>query len=270
VTLGRGIRIIDEAFLRCDKVIYNEYNNGLYLGNEENPYFALVKVSHENAEYIEIHPDTVVICGGAIESCDSIKAITVDGDNPYFKSVDGSLFSGDGSRLIKYAAASEASSYRIPEGTVIIDKQAFDKAINLIEVIIPDSVEILEHSAFINCENLQSIKFGNGLKKIGGQAFGFCSSLTEITIPDSAETVSYNAFSYCTKLEKAVIGSGTKHLGNNTFIGCTSLKEVVFKNPHGWTVRAMYGIFSNKIDVYNPQKNAENLTGEYLAYFWNR
>lgn len=159
----------------------------------------------------------------------------MDGDNPYFKSVDGSLFSGDG-----------------------------------IEVIIPDSVEILEHSAFINCENLQSIKFGNGLKKIGGQAFGFCSSLTEITIPDSAETVSYNAFSYCTKLEKAVIGSGTKHLGNNTFIGCTSLKEVVFKNPHGWTVRAMYGIFSNKIDVYNPQKNAENLTGEYLAYFWNR
>ena len=315
VTLGNGIRIIDSSpFAYCDKIVYNEYENGLYLGNEENPYLALVKTVSQHIDRINIHPDTVVICGGAMEncyllrelvipegvvslgsfafeyasalekiyipksveyigsqafrSCDSIKEITVADESAHFKSVDGSLFSRDGATLIKYAAGQENAVYSVPEGTVNIKSNAFENAKYLTELTLADSVETLGHSAFISCENLKTVDFGNGLKEIGGCAFGSCTSLTEIIIPDSVKTVAYHAFSSCNKLERAVIGSGATNVEFGAFSSCTSLKEVVFKNADGWKLQAKHGIFPRKVDVTDPEKNAENLTGAYREYYW--
>ena len=229
VTLGRGIREIDYSpFANCEKMIYNEYENGLYVGNDENPYFALVSMT-SNSKKIEIHPDAIVVCGSALEycrslcelvfpegvvsigsfamqsclsletvyipksvesigllafqNCDSIQKIVVSDENPHFKSVDGSLFSRDGSRLIKYATGQNVISYRIPDSTVIIEDFAFANAKHLTEVILPDSVEKIGHSAFIHCENMQSIHLGNALKKIGGQAFGIVRHLRRLPFP---------------------------------------------------------------------------------------
>ena len=315
VTLGNGVRIIDSSpFAYCDKIVYNEYENGLYLGNEENPYLALVTTASEHIDRITIHPDTVVICGSAMRSCyllrelvipegvvslgsfafeyasglekiyipksveyiglmafsscDSIKEITVADENPNFKSVDGSLFSRDGSTLIKYAVGNDNAVYSVPDGTVVIEDNAFENAKYLTEVALPDSVETLCHSAFLRCENLKKVDLGNGLKEIGGCAFGSCTSLTEIIIPDSVKTVAYHAFSYCNKLERAVIGSGTGNVEFGAFSGCTSLKEVIFKNTDGWKVQAKHGIFPRKVDVTDPNKHAQNLTCEYREYYW--
>ena len=317
VTLGNGVRIIDSSpFAYCDKIVYNEYENGLYLGNEENPYLALVTTTSEHIDRITIHPDTVIICGSAMKSCyllrelvipegvvslgssafayasglekiyipksveyigsmafrscDSIKEITVADENPNFKSVDGSLFSRDGSTLIKYAVGKDNAVYSVPDGTVVIEDNAFENAKYLTEVALPDSVETLCHSAFLRCENLKKVDLGNVLKEIGGCAFSSCTSLTEIIIPDSVKTVAYHAFSYCNKLERAVIGSGTGNVEFGAFSGCTSLKEVIFKNTDGWKVQAKHGIFPRKVDVTDPKKNVENLTGAYREYYWTK
>jgi hypothetical protein len=201
-------------------------------------------------------------------SCDSIKEITVADENSNFKSVDGSLFSRDGSTLIKYALGKDNAVYSVPDGTVVIEDNAFENAKYLTEVALPDSMETLCYSAFLRCENLKQVDLGNGLKEIGGCAFSSCTSLTEIIIPDSVKTVAYHAFSYCDKLERAVIGSGAGNVEFGAFSGCTSLKEVVFKNTDGWKVQAMHGIFPRKVDVTDPKKNAENLTGAYREYYW--
>ena len=313
VTLGKGIRVIDAyAFDECTKLNYTQYEKGYYLGTADNPYYALVSMSHL-AKTAIIHPDTVIICGVALDNCSylsdlvipegvisiggfalprlktlSIPAsmeyidslaleycrvpseITVAEGNPNYKSVDGSLFSHDGTRLIKYACGKEAESYTVPEGTIVIEHDAFAYAGHLTEVTLPDSVEDIGHMAFIQCEKLQSIHLGNGLKRINGSAFGACSSLTEITIPDSVEKIPYSAFSGCEKLEKVVIGSGVTYLGDGVFWGCDALTEVVFSDPKGWRVSAMYSLTHTKVDVSDPAEAAKYLTGEYCEYFWRK
>ena len=315
VTLGRGIReIAFSPFSFCDKMIYNKYENGYYVGNEENPYLALVSMASEDAETVTIHPDTVVVCGSAMrgcsslrelfvsdavvsigsfafsycssletlyipesvesighmafERCDSLLNIVVSDKSPHFKSVDGSLFSHDGTRLIKYAAAQVVSSYSIPNGVLIIEDYAFENAKRLTEVVLSDSVEEIGHSAFIHCENLRNIQLGNSLKTIGGQAFGFCSSLTAITIPDSVEELSYNVFSYCDNLKSVVIGSGVIQLGEEIFVDCDALSEVTFRDPDGWKVKKGFSIRSEEVDLSDPRKNADYLTDEYCEYYW--
>ena len=317
VTLGRGIREIDfSPFSFCEKMIYNKYKNGYYVGNEENPYLALVSMASEDAETVTIHPDTVVVCGSAMKSCsslrelvfpdgvvsigsfalsccssletvyipesvesiglkafehcDSLLNIVVSDKSPHFKSVDGSLFSHDGTRLIKYTAGQNVSSYSIPNGVLIIEDYAFENAKQLTEVVLSDSVEEIGHSAFIHCENLRNIQLGNSLKRIGGVAFGFCSSLTAITIPDSVEELSYSVFSYCDNLESVVIGSGVIQLDKWIFEDCDALSEVTFRDSDGWKVKTAFSIRSEEVDLSDPRKNADYLTDEYCEYYWHK
>ena len=317
VTLGRGIREIDfSPFSFCEKMIYNKYKNGYYVGNEENPYLALVSMASEDAETVTIHPDTVVVCGSAMkgcsslrelfvpdavvsigsfafsycssletlyipesvesighmafEHCDSLLNIVVSDKSPHFKSVDGILFSHDGTRLIKYTAGQNVSSYSIPNGVLIIEDYAFENAKQLTEVVLSDSVEEIGHSAFIHCENLRNIQLGNSLKRIGGQAFGFCSSLTAITIPDSVEELSYSVFSYCDNLESAVIGCGVIQLDKEIFEDCDALSEVTFRDSDGWEVKTEFSIRSEEVDLSDPRKNADYLTDEYCEYYWHK
>ncbi len=363
VTLGRGIREIHSSpFSRCYKMIYNRHGNGFYIGNEENPYMALVSVAPEFIETVEIHPDTLIVCGSAFSNCsslhevvlpegvisigsgafsncssleriyipegvlsigssafsscqslrhvhipesvisigsfafsscyslegvyipknvesigqvafgdcDSLVEITVSDENPHFKSVDKNLFSRDGTRLIRYAPAQEVSSYRVPDGTVIIERSAFEKAKHLTEVVLANTVEEIGLDAFTDCENMCSINLVNSLKTIGAKAFASCNALTEITIPESIEELSEGLFSYCEKLESVVIGSGVVHLERNVFSGCDALREVVFRNSTGWKVNTMYGFSSNKVDLSDPKQNAHYLKDEYCDYYWNK
>ena len=311
VTLGEGIREIDAlVFSHCDKLTYNEYENGSYLGSPENPYLALVRMS-PSVETAVFHPDTRIICGNAFEDCDKLDDLIIpegilsiggfalpslntvsfpatmehiDGlafsdcrtpseiivaeGNTAYKSEDGNLFSYDGTRLIKYAGGKEDQTYTVPDGTVIIEGNAFESAKHLTEVTLPDSVEEIQHQAFLHCEGLKTLSLGNGLKIIGGAAFSYCKSLTEVTIPDSVEQVNYFTFSFCEKLERVVIGSGVTHLGDEVFYDCDALTEVVFRDPDGWRVSAMYSLTSKKVDLSDPEQNADYLTGEYCSYFW--
>jgi hypothetical protein len=151
---------------------------------------------------------------------------------------------------------------------VIIEGSAFEKAKHLTELTLPDSVEEIGHSAFLQCESLRNIHLGNGLKRIEGVAFGCCGSLTHICIPDSVEVLSYSIFSSCKNLETAVIGSGVTYIDNEIFSDCYALREVTFRDPEGWRIKTMYALFSKKIDLSDPKQNAEYLVDEYSHYYW--
>lgn len=48
------------AFSSCSKLKYNEYNNGFYLGNSENPYVVLISIKNKDITYCLINNNTKV------------------------------------------------------------------------------------------------------------------------------------------------------------------------------------------------------------------
>lgn len=99
---------------------------------------------------------------------------------------------------------------------------------NITSVTVPDTVIRIESYAFVCCEKLTSVSFGNGLKSIGNSAFSGCILLDDITLPDSLEVIEGAAFNSCESLTSVSIPSGVSHLNGAAFANCSSLSSVSF------------------------------------------
>ena len=95
----------------------------------------------------------------AFSYCASLTEITVDESNKFYKSMDGNLYSKDGKTLIQYAIGKKDAIFEIPRGVTSIGNIAFADCSHLTEVVIPDSVELIDEYAFNNCRGLVSAKF---------------------------------------------------------------------------------------------------------------
>lgn len=60
-----------------DKIQYNQYDNGLYLGNEKNPYVCLVKTVSKNINKIIVPEGCRIICAYAFDDCKDLKNISL-------------------------------------------------------------------------------------------------------------------------------------------------------------------------------------------------
>ena len=172
------------AFRGCDSLRYNKYNDENYLGNESNPYYALVGANNYNTETISVHPSTKLISEDAFRTpnysylvtfttleisdsveyisswaltyCDSLKNISVSEDNSHYKSIDGNLYSKDGKTLIRYAPGKAEEIFLIIDGVTNIGEYAFEGCSELTGVIIPKSVTNIGY-AFYNCDSFTDV-----------------------------------------------------------------------------------------------------------------
>ena len=185
---------------------------------------------------IEI-PDSVTSIGDyAFSYCYSLKSINVSENNKNYKSIDGNLYSKDGTTLIQYAMGKTDASFTIPDGVTSIGDFAFYACDSLTSVVIPDSVTSIGDYAFEDCDSLTSIEIPDSVTSIGDSAFYDCDSMTSIEIPDSVTIIGYGAFSSCDSLTSVVIPDGVTSIGRYAFDGCDSLTIYceATSQPSGW------------------------------------
>ncbi|MBQ9784972.1 MAG: leucine-rich repeat domain-containing protein [Clostridia bacterium] len=152
-----------------------------------------------------------------------------------------------------------------------IVSNAFEDAVNLKSITIPDSVTRIGQNAFRGCTNLESISlpfvgetkdgtanthfgyiFGastgynnnsyvpaslktvviTGGTSIAPCAFYGCKSLTSVTIPDGIMSVGNYAFYDCTSLSDIAIPAGVESIGTDAFANCTSLTYNEYGNAY--------------------------------------
>ncbi len=123
------------------------------------------------------------------------KKITVSDDNPYFKDVDGVLFSKDLTRLICYPCGKAGTSYTVPNTVEVIEDSAFENNVNLQKIILPDSLKRIEAHAFAHCAKLASINLPEGLEYIGEECFELSLEINRLTIPLSVKKLFASIFS---------------------------------------------------------------------------
>ena len=198
------------AFHNCNKLAYNEHENCGYLGNERNPYYALIKVTKCNSKTYTIHKDTKLIAGSAFANSSNITSIVIP--NSVASIGEYAFYNCD--KLKKVI---------IPDSVTSICKSAFDGCSSLTNVSIPNSVASIGCFAFENCSSLTSIEIPDSVTSIGGWAFCGCCSLTSIEIPDSVTSIGCFAFENCSSLTSVVIPDSVVNIGSKAFYNCNKL-----------------------------------------------
>ena len=181
--------------------------------------------------------------------CDSLTAIWVDENNPYYCSdACGVVYNKDQTALV-YAPDALTGAYTVSAATTNIYPQAFENCFELTSVTlpvglekissyafsccfslesieIPDTVTLVEWGAFSSCSSLKSVKLSSGLSYIDNYLFCYCNALTEIVIPDGVTTIHSEAFTGCESLASVKLPSGLTDIGAGAFVGCTALTEI--------------------------------------------
>jgi hypothetical protein len=170
--------------------------------------------------------------------------------NPYFKTINGALYSKDGTLLIKCPSEKEGS-FTVPSSVKKIAHSAFKDCTKLTKVTIPDSVTVMDERTFKNCSMLKQIRLSRYLTSIPSEAFSGCSSLTNITIPSSVSSIRSKAFYNCQSLRSIAIPDSVSKVGSSCFANCINLKKALLSSK---MESLEYSLFNNCTEL----KTVEN------------
>ena len=194
-------------------ISYDNGTNWTQLGKatgEDGKDADSIKITQdENNVYFELADGTVITISKTGQSADpnviqfedeAVKAICVgywDFDNDGELSYNEAAKVTDITNVFRGTNISTFNEFQYFTGLTEVSKYTFTGCEDLIRIIIPQNVNIIDEHAFANCTNLARITLNTSLTTIGIYAFGNCSSLKTITIPSSVTTIRGSAFYLC-------------------------------------------------------------------------
>lgn len=131
-----------------------------------------------------------------------------------------------------YAYDDKGNAYKVNR----IANDAFKGCIEIEQLFIPATVEVIGAGAFSSCINLKACDLYPTTKGIGNRAFFGCLSL--IALSTCAEQIGSDAFKGCTSLSAVYLGAPLKNIEPGAFMGCTALTNIDI--PH--TVERIGGL----------------------------
>lgn len=267
VTMPNSIASIGEdAFYNCPKLSYNKYDNARYLGNDNNPYVALMQATSTNIRSCKIHDETKVIYHGAFKdnvylssvviphgvasigayafNHTSLESITIPDsvtsiDNGAFQYCLGlsNVTLSDSVTTIGLDAfrdCNKLTNVTMGKNVTSIGAYAFYGCTMMKNIVLPETLIYLEHYAFYNCDGLTSITIPGSLKNIERYAFYDCDGLTRVTISDGVTNIGEEVFSFCENLTSVTIGKDVAVVEDSAFYGCRKLTEVYISDLSAW------------------------------------
>ena len=145
-----------------------------------------------------------------IRRCPNIESIH------YGASMDNIMylpFNGMDGQNFSTVSVSPENPYYSDKGNCIVDLRTKTLVVGTPTTVIPDdgSVKIIGMKAFTSAKrNLTSLVIPEGVKVIEHGAFMVCDQLETLILPDSLEFIEMNAFDACTKLKKLEFGTNLK------------------------------------------------------------
>ena len=266
VELPNSIQMIASTSFMNAKIDYNEYEGGLYLGNESNPYFVMTGVKDKSLKTYKINADTKILFN-AFDWCERLASIDIP------EGVERLLYPFDYCHLLKNLVIPASvisikgglcqcinlTNLEVAEGNpvfhsvnnCVIDTEektlvwgckgfeipadgsvtaigdyALYTIKNFTTLVIPESVTSIGDGAFRFC-GLSNVTLPKNLTHIGVGAFGSCENLKSVTLPKGVTKIETQAFEGCKNLEEVILSEDTVEIVNGAFVGCINLKRMV-------------------------------------------
>ncbi|MCH5169658.1 MAG: leucine-rich repeat protein [Oscillospiraceae bacterium] len=202
-------------------------------------------------------------------ACSDLTKVTVDSRNPYYRSVNGVLYSKDMTKLYTYPSGKTGSIYVMPVtvdafynalgGFYLNPVKVFGITVDLMDrsssgfaglgskndgddmsdlrfasdlktVVISDRVSEIVDIAFYNT-GIESVFIPKSVTKIGQKAFWHCTDLTTVGFDrnSSFKTLPKECFKDCTSLKNVTFGR-IEFLDSLVFNNCSALERVDLTN----------------------------------------
>ena len=168
--------------------------------------------------------------------CDGVSHVNIAEGNPYIQNVDEVIYSRDGAVVLWCPVSFAADTYVVAEGTKIIGAEAFRGCRNIRKIVLPETVEEINNSAFMQCYGLEEINIPGGCVKLCTSAFQD-TALKKIHLPASLEYVGGGVFGRCAQLEEITMDEGCK----NYCVWHDSLYHIIYMNDENGT-ETLYGM----------------------------
>lgn len=251
--------VFDDMFADCTQLTeVNLSSDMLYIGN--NAFDGCTKLASIDLPNRIYSIGTEAFKGTAIEhirlpaNLSELGAFAFDDTNliyfdiydyENYEVIDGALYNKDGNVLVYYpcqktdlvdftklagiaayalAGWNQEIDITLAEGFVNIEEGAFSRS-KIKSVTLPTTIQTIGDKAFMDCENLTTVNFNQGLKAIGDYAFSG-TALTSVTLSDSLETIGEFAFEDVALTGTLTTGANLQSIGKKAFYG-TSLEGVV-------------------------------------------
>ena len=233
---------------------YNEYENGLYLGNENNLYLALIDTETISFTSFNINSNCKIIGNSAFYNCSSLTSIIIPSSVTV---IEWYAFS-DCPALISIIFEDDSQLKSI-------GSYAFEDCNNLASITIPSSVTSIGSSAFSGCSNIRELRIDDLTSYLNISFGGLFSSplydtnqnvslyenenlvtnlvipedvttipdyafsqlsITSVEISSSVTSIGEYAFSYCSSLTSITIPSSVTSIGDSAFYDCSNIQEL--------------------------------------------
>ena len=210
--------IYDSLFCGCTALTTVEIPESVtYIGYQAFARSGIKNITIPKAvEYLE---------SGAFINCADLEEITVDPQNENYTALSGSLYSKNGSVLLRFVNKDKVTSFTPPESVKIVRDSAFSNEKTL-ESVDLSGVDQIEGYLFSNSESLKTVKLPEHLTEIPYSCFSSCTALESVTIPSSVRVINSSAFYYCNNLKKIEIPEGVTEIGESAFSACKNLESL--------------------------------------------
>lgn len=132
-------------------------------------------------------------------------------------------FKISGKTVVEYLG--DAENVVIPYGIEVVGKESFLYNNTLVNVFLPDTVKIIETSAF-EYADVENITLPYGLEKVESNAFSG-TKLQHVVIPGNCRVIEDSAFALCEKLKSVIVSHGVTTLSHFAFQGCYELEYIM-------------------------------------------
>ena len=128
--------------------------------------------------------------------------------------------------LVQCVSCTNQSTLTIPDSVVGIGWFTFQNCHDIVSVVLPDSLTLIDSRAFLLTTSLASVEVPNSVTWIGAMTFRRCDSLVSVVIGNSVTFIDYEAFREASRLVSIVLPDSLLSFGTRVFLGCTSLIEI--------------------------------------------